>query len=131
MNYGDYLKSADWKRKRAKKFSRKRRCAICGAVENLQVHHLNYKNLYDVVNSDLRVLCERCHKTTHDLMKRHIIVFKNKNHQSRFAIIKNRVKKELKLNRRNLFFRKEIKTLKDKKFDLLNEYREMLELEYT
>ncbi len=107
MNYKNYLKSDDWKQKKLKKFSKsggaKSKCAICGSRERLEVHHLVYKNLYDVELKDLRILCKRCHSLTHKLFKEGKIRFKNKNPQSRFAIIKTAVKKELRISQVNMF----------------------------
>lgn len=103
MNYSDYLKSCDWKEKRTLKRNNKKNCAICGSKENLHTHHLNYKNLIDVEQSDLRVLCENCHFLTHKLFKEGKIKFKNNNHNSRFALIKNAVKKHLGISKVNMF----------------------------
>ena len=108
MSYEDYLESEDWKKKRRKKFARKRRCGICGSTENLNVHHINYGNLYDVEMSDLRVLCERCHKLAHELIKAGKINFKNTNHHSRFGITKGAVKKYLGLKNRNMFRKRKV-----------------------
>jgi len=98
--YNKYLQSDDWKNKRKTKYrrARNRKCAICMSWKNLHVHHLIYKpNLADVKNSDLRVLCETCHKATHDLINSGVIKFRSDKHNSRFATIKNHVKKHLKL----------------------------------
>lgn len=103
MNYQDYLKSPDWTAKRNNKKRKINRCGICGETKSLDVHHLNYKNLYDVDGTDLRVLCHRCHFVAHRLFKEGKIVFRNNDHNSRFAIIKNEVKKELGLHMKNLF----------------------------
>jgi len=100
MNYNLYLKSADWKRKRLAKYrnSRSKKCAICLDWKNLQVHHLIYRpELESTRNSDLRILCDRCHKTTHELINSGVIKFKSEKHQSRFYTIKNHVKNHLKL----------------------------------
>ena len=105
--YQEYLKSTDWFIKRKKKLNRnggtKKRCAICGSQQSLNIHHLNYKNLIDVQQSDLRILCQNCHKITHQLLKFGKIKFKNDNHHSRFAIIKNKVKAYLGISKHNLF----------------------------
>jgi len=69
MKYADYLKSDDWKKKRSLKLRKQDRCVICGAREHLDVHHMVYRNLYDVKQSDLRVLCRRCHYLAHDLIR--------------------------------------------------------------
>jgi len=107
MEYKKYLKSEDWKQKKNKKYYKKRKCAICAETNNLDVHHLNYKNLYDVESEDLRILCRRCHFLTHDLFKQGKIKFKSNNHNSRFATIKNIVKNYLGLGRKNLFYPEE------------------------
>lgn len=111
--YREYLKSEDWKKKRNKKLCKKRRCWICWEVKNLDVHHLFYKNWYDVENSDLRVLCRRCHYKTHDLMKDWVINFKEwVSHHSRFATIKYYVAKELWFHGTNMFYKKEETNMK-------------------
>ena len=72
--YQAYLNSEDWQKKRRKKLNRggwrKRRCAICGARKNLDVHHLRYRaDLTQTTQSELRILCRRCHDVTHKLLK--------------------------------------------------------------
>ena len=107
MAYTDYLKSSDWAAKRRAKLTRKGgkklRCAICASTERLEVHHLNYKSLYDVKQEDLRLFCRRCHSLTHDLMKRGKIVFTSEDHRSRFAFVKNALKRELGITNTNMF----------------------------
>lgn len=104
MNYKEYLASEDWKQKKHLKRSKsKNRCAICGDTENLDMHHLNYRNLTDVVPSDLRRLCRRCHFLGHRLYKEGKFKFKNDNHHSRLAIFKSAVKKELGVSTQNAF----------------------------
>lgn len=104
MSYRDYLKSDDWKQKRATKRSKNNNCAICNSTEDiLDTHHLNYRNLFDVKQSDLRVLCRRCHFLAHDLMKQGKLVFSNDNHHSKFTLTKTAVKKELGLTGKNMF----------------------------
>ena len=94
MIYKDYLKTEDWrKKKELKKLRAKNRCAFCGDEENLDTHHLQYKNLFDVRSGDLRFLCRRCHYLTHDLMKEGKIKFKDKHtSQQRFIISRNKVR---------------------------------------
>lgn len=99
--YHQYLKSRDWEQKKASKL--KASCAICGSTKNLDTHHLNYRNWYDVQKSDLRKLCHGCHFLVHDLMKSGKLVFTSDNHHSRFALMKAAVKKELGLSGKNLF----------------------------
>lgn len=94
--YREYLKSPDWQKKRAKKRSKSDRCAVCGDTRQLDVHHLNYRNWTDVVMSDLRVLCRRCHTVAHELMGRGVIKFRpGGSHHSRFAVTKNAVVREI------------------------------------
>jgi len=97
-NYQKYLESDEWKKKRRGKFavSKNKCCAICLSVENLQVHHLSYKNnLDEVPNWDLRILCNTCHQATHDLINSGKIKFTKNTHNHRFSITKNAVKKHL------------------------------------
>lgn len=92
--YAEYLRSDHWKNLRRKKYSTgNARCSICGSKDSLEVHHLNYKNLYDVTTSDLRILCHDCHFTAHKLFRKGKIKFHGTSHHSRFAIIKNAVKR--------------------------------------
>lgn len=103
MKYTDYLKSNDWKEKRRQKLLKRKRCAICASTENLDIHHLNYKNLFDVEQTDLRKLCRRCHFLAHDLHKAGKIIFTSTNHHSRFTKIKAAVKRELGISHKNCF----------------------------
>lgn len=95
MDYDEYLKSEDWKTKREAKVAHNPSCAICGSTENLDVHHLNYRNLIDVEMSDLRRMCRRCHFLAHDLFRQGKIRFRSENHNSRWESIKNAVNVEL------------------------------------
>ena len=61
--YQQYLKTAHWQSVRAIKiYSVGSCCENCHSEKLLQVHHLNYDNLYHEKNEDLKVLCEFCHK---------------------------------------------------------------------
>jgi 5-methylcytosine-specific restriction endonuclease McrA len=101
QRYREYLKSEDWKEKREKK--NPTRCGICAATENLDIHHIHYRNWTNVEMSDLRVLCRRCHDTYHFLEKAGKIKYTSQSHHSRWAILKHAVKKELGLTMANLF----------------------------
>tara|TARA_B100001758_G_C17816129_1_gene306954 strand:+ start:148 stop:483 length:336 start_codon:yes stop_codon:yes gene_type:complete len=101
--YQEYLRSDDWMNKRRIKISKKKRCAICATTEEIHVHHLNYRSLHDVKQSDLRKLCRRCHFLGHKLERRGKIVYRSNNHHSKFTIFKNAVKKELGLTGKNMF----------------------------
>lgn len=104
MKYEDYLKSDHWKSLKARKVARNpKRCAICASPQNIDLHHLIYKNLYDVETRDLRWLCRRCHFKAHDLMRSGVLRFPSPSPNSRFTLTKTAVKKELGLTGRNLF----------------------------
>jgi hypothetical protein len=62
----EYLHSEPWKQLRMQKICSVNKCENCGSSLCLDVHHLNYKNLYDVELSDLQVLCRGCHIKEHD-----------------------------------------------------------------
>jgi hypothetical protein len=68
-----YLKSEDWKSLRKIKLSKKKaRCQICGfASKSNDIHHLKYRNLYDVEIKDLVVVCRKCHDIIHGLMRKY------------------------------------------------------------
>jgi hypothetical protein len=97
--YRAYLKSRDWSHKRAKKFRRSQWCAICGSDEQLQVHHLFYRpKLNKTQQSDLRILCDRCHKIGHELIAAHKIkinLSQIRNHGECFNILRKGVLKHL------------------------------------
>ena len=73
MNYNEYLKSDYWKRRRTEFKSKTwRRCYICHAKTDLQVHHKRYKRngksiLFKEEHRDFRLLCGRCHSAVHRL----------------------------------------------------------------
>lgn len=68
MEYQEYLNSADWLAKRLTKLRQNPKCEVCDSLKSLQVHHLNYRNLYDVQPTDLMTLCQTCHYLGHDLL---------------------------------------------------------------
>jgi hypothetical protein len=108
MKYTEYLRSDHWKGLRQKKRKNGARCGICAATENIDTHHLLYKNLFDVETSDLRLLCRRCHFLTHDLMRAGKIRFPSTSHHSRFVILKAAVKKHLGIQTKNMFYPKKL-----------------------
>jgi phage terminase large subunit GpA-like protein len=62
--YIEYMKSPEWK-ERCKRLRRLCgfKCGRCGAMNILlEVHHKTYERLGHERNSDLEVLCARCHK---------------------------------------------------------------------
>lgn len=109
MTYKDYLSSDDWREKKHRKTkASKKRCSVCSSEDNIDLHHLNYKNLYDVELSDLRFLCRRCHFLSHRLFSEGKIKFYKTNHHSRFTVIKNAIKKELGLTNVNMFYKDKV-----------------------
>lgn len=66
-NYLDYLQSDGWKEKRQLRLQKDSfKCQLCGKDNNLQVHHLNYRNLgKENIDHDIITLCEGCHKIAH------------------------------------------------------------------
>ena len=71
MEYEQYIKSDEWKKRREWALTFwNRRCAICFGRDNLHVHHRTYKRLGCENLNDLIVLCERCHELFHDSINR-------------------------------------------------------------
>lgn len=64
-----YLKSDHWKQLRKKKLEADSKCEYCQSLKNLDVHHIRYKQLYDVELEDLKTLCRKCHKLEHKSLK--------------------------------------------------------------
>ena len=63
-DYDTYLHSPEWQQLRQERLETDHhRCVCCGAKDNLQVHHLNYKFMDDI--SYLVTLCRDCHKRLH------------------------------------------------------------------
>lgn len=60
-----YLKSDHWKSLRSRKLLVSPRCERCPETRGLDVHHVNYRNIFDV-ESDLLTLCRDCHDKEHD-----------------------------------------------------------------
>jgi hypothetical protein len=66
--YAEYLQSEHWKVLKRKRLEiASYRCEVCGSPHMLHVHHLRYKNLYDVLPSDLQVLCDYHHSKAHGI----------------------------------------------------------------
>jgi hypothetical protein len=60
MNYTDYLQSGWWKARRADAIRKAGyKCALCGSMVKLTVHHRNYDNLWRETDADIIVLCIR------------------------------------------------------------------------
>lgn len=103
MEYREYLGSEEWKKKRGEKLKNKKNCSICWSCDNIDIHHLTYKNIFNEPTTDLRRLCRSCHQLTHKLFNEWKIKFTSDSHHSRFAIIKYQVKKYLWISSKNMF----------------------------
>ena len=63
---GVYLKSLHWRLFRTKMlWLTGGKCETCGSRRRLQVHHLNYKHLWNERTKDVKVLCKKCHDWIH------------------------------------------------------------------
>lgn len=61
-----YLRSPHWATTRKVALERaERRCQVCNAKDNLDVHHRTYERLGEERPADLTVLCRRCHDLFH------------------------------------------------------------------
>lgn len=69
MTYYEYLKTPEWRDKRAAAIHRAAyRCQLCNAHGNdvvLQAHHRSYETLGQELSNDLVVLCKPCHARHH------------------------------------------------------------------
>lgn len=66
LRYLDYLQSNKWNLKRNEILKRDNyKCKKCMTNINLQIHHLNYNNLYNESNDELITLCKNCHENEH------------------------------------------------------------------
>ena len=70
--YRWYLCSDQWRKTRAHVLNtREMACERCGAKQNLEVHHLSYERIGNELDSDLTLLCRKCHGSTHGYNQRH------------------------------------------------------------
>jgi hypothetical protein len=66
INYKEYLKSEEWKKKSKKALIRANfRCQLCNKKDEIHIHHRTYENLGNEKESDLIALCKGCHKKFH------------------------------------------------------------------
>jgi hypothetical protein len=61
----EYLKSAHWEQLRANKLEHRPICELCNIRKSFDVHHINYRSLFDVTHWDLVALCRKCHTAEH------------------------------------------------------------------
>lgn len=81
--YRQQLLDERWKKKREQVLEHKgRKCEMCGATQNLQIHHKRYiygKYAWEYKMKDLLVVCGCCHQKVHgiDLEKELDYLIKN------------------------------------------------------
>lgn len=64
--YKRYLGSKVWQDKRKEALEYYGNCCSqCKTTENLQVHHLHYRNIRNEKMADLSVMCRKCHGLLH------------------------------------------------------------------
>lgn len=70
LNYKDFLHTDYWKAVRNERLFRDGyKCSCCGSEDNLQVHHITYKNHGNEHShmDDLITLCMDCHREYHKI----------------------------------------------------------------
>ncbi len=66
--YYDYLKSKKWAQIKLDLYElRGKQCEVCESKQNVQVHHLTYKNVFKEESKDLVLLCKVCHRKEHKI----------------------------------------------------------------
>lgn len=86
-----YLQSDHWKSLRKEKLDETNYCERCKTTFSLDIHHINYKGLYDVKLKDLQVLCRICHDKEHKRKDKKL----KRNNKNFHLIRKNRRIKEI------------------------------------
>lgn len=67
-DYDAYINSYEWFERREKYFStHKRVCYMCGAPQDVELHHMTYERLGHEYDDDLEPLCSNCHGALHRL----------------------------------------------------------------
>jgi hypothetical protein len=65
--YHAYLLSPEWAERRALKMGEANgRCQLCNGSDRLQCHHRTYDRVFEESQSDLIVLCDKCHTLFHE-----------------------------------------------------------------
>lgn len=68
MPYAKYLQTPEWADRRARKITEAgSRCQLCNSEKRLEVHHRTYERRGAELDSDLTVLCRKCHEKFHDI----------------------------------------------------------------
>lgn len=95
-----YLKSDHWNDLRLRKLEQCRyKCSLCDKKKKLDVHHMRYKNIYDIELIDLLACCRKCHKAIHETeakrkAKNRIRRWKSGGNRSRFKMYNTRYSKK-------------------------------------
>ena len=84
MNYQQYIKSGKWRRRKARYLKTHRVCSYCYSVNNLTVHHRDYKNFGNETQEDLQTLCIDCHNVVHHLRHTSYTCFRDKKSKKNF-----------------------------------------------
>lgn len=61
-----YLNSEHWRDLKRAKLSKNPACERCGSPDRPDVHHVRYRNIFDVKIKDLLTLCRTCHQEEHE-----------------------------------------------------------------
>lgn len=68
--YIAYLNSQKWKDFRIQALNHYgHQCTLCTNTSRLEVHHRTYKNLFNETLADVIILCHKCHKRHHGIIK--------------------------------------------------------------
>lgn len=72
--YERYISSDNWRSRRESFFIRRgRRCSVCGTHDQLEVHHITYRNFGAEKDEDLVSLCRPHHLALHQYQRRTLI----------------------------------------------------------
>jgi hypothetical protein len=91
QRYEAHLNSPTWLGQKAEAFLHWGRfCSCCGSANDIQVHHLTYRNLIDCTADDLMPLCKPCHDAVHALPELDSMVHRpgNNMHKRRMVILR-------------------------------------------
>jgi hypothetical protein len=103
-DYQEFLKSDFWKelKEKLKQKPFYQKCSCCGNKEEIELHHINYK---DILNSSserfIFPVCRDCHQKIHNISREQNISFKNASRKLRKInnyVLENRKKTKIKLD---------------------------------
>lgn len=81
IRYDLYMLSDKWEKKRQMAISKQKKCYCCDTKKSLTVHHRSYHNLGRERMDELVVLCWRCHKKVHKIIRSDSTVKLNNAHK--------------------------------------------------